>query len=105
MSDATAGMEGVTQADLRVELRCPHCGNTEVGESDVILGTAEGGWAIVNGERAFEPGGYTEVHWDSQEPVKDRDGLAFCRACANGWSPEQLLTPDQWEAKQERGDA
>lgn len=82
-----------------IVLRCPNCGVDNVGSNDVVQATAQGEWVqtvdTTTGKtyRTFVPGGYTDVHWDSQEA--DEDDPCFCQSCTWQGSENELLLPDQ----------
>jgi hypothetical protein len=91
---------------LTVPLLCPDCGDdSSLCTSEIIAGQAEAGFYVEDGEPKWEHGGYTHVAWDSSTTQQDKDGNAVvdCRNCFWSGSVTALLTPDQWEAKQERG--
>lgn len=92
-----------------LDLLCPECGGESLETTEVLVGGCASTFFIEAGQRRIEPHGYTEVYWDTSISVG-----VFCKLCS--WehgSQEQpdidgalaaLLTPDQWEAKQQRGD-
>lgn len=73
-------------------LACPTCGNERVGSNDTVAAIAQGAWVLQSdGSRTFQPGGYTDVIWDSQ--MEDGEHPAYCRGCGSEWRLDQLVVP------------
>jgi hypothetical protein len=77
-------------------LVCPSCGNDEVACADVVLATALGEWVVEGNDVVFDPGGDTDIHWDSQQP-RDSARPCFCGDCRWGGGPHQLVTAERFE--------
>lgn len=75
------------------ELACPSCGSTEVGSNDTVACVAQGAWVIdEDGDRTFDPSGWTEVFWDSQTAEEEP---CFCENCTWQGMPDQLVVPTE----------
>lgn len=74
-------------------LQCPRCGSDRVGSADVVTATAHGAWVLEEGgERRFEPGGWTDVHWYSQRE-EDPAMPCYCPSCDWQGAPADMKTP------------
>jgi hypothetical protein len=90
-------------SDDTITLVCPNCGSDHLAEVSLYAGTCAGRWyAIGSGddEPRFDGDGYTDIAWDSGEPVKD--GNAQCLACF--WTGKASDLKDEGDAELEDED-
>lgn len=52
-----------------MKLVCRNCESDRIASLDRYLGTCEGEVRVDGSEVTFEPGGYTELNWDSCEQI------------------------------------
>lgn len=67
--------------------------NAEVIRADMVTATAHGAWVLEEGgERRFEPGGWTDVHWYSQRE-EDPAMPCYCPSCDWQGAPADMKAP------------
>lgn len=71
-------------------IKCPHCGSTELRSNDLIGATCDiTGWSVHNGNLVPEWCGESQVHWDSQGSA-DKSNPYECGNCMKPLSETQL---------------
>lgn len=68
---------------------CPHCGSTELGEVNTLIGIASCSSITrePGGETEIEYGGDTDVDWDSQSA----NGKFQCDTCAAEFPEDEIV--------------
>lgn len=63
--DERAYFEHVRKWEAAPVLVCRHCGAEGISSTDSYVGTCNGETRLIDGVPEFDPGGYTEINWDS----------------------------------------